>query len=159
MPPGDASQPASAPPPVSQLLDALQRSAAEAKPIVRATAYAAHRDGSGGRADVDAAGQKLVGREREAALQAALSKGAHILESWKVLEHAYRSHADSAYKVFPLGRADIPTLARGLFTEQDPSGPRIVARGYDKFFNVNEMPWTRVRLLFPSRLLRHTLPR
>lgn len=44
-----------------------------------------------------------------------------------------------------------PTLARGLFTrelEKEAGGdqPRyqIVARGYDKFFNIGEVPWTDV---------------
>ncbi len=53
-----------------------------------------------------------------------------------------------------------PTLARGLFTNwvQSESGNapattedkgekgkyRIVARGYDKFFNIGEVPWTNV---------------
>lgn len=46
-----------------------------------------------------------------------------------------------------------PTLARGLFTVDvtDKEGQekekeyRIVARGYDKFFNIGEVPWTTVR--------------
>jgi tRNA ligase len=52
-----------------------------------------------------------------------------------------------------------PTLARGLFTEEvqpgavpeaaletlgDEYAERIVARGYDKFFNIDEMTWTTV---------------
>ena len=54
-----------------------------------------------------------------------------------------------------------PTLARGLFTtwiSGEPGGSvnenvkkggdagryRIVARGYDKFFNIGEVPWTTV---------------
>lgn len=54
-----------------------------------------------------------------------------------------------------------PTLARGLFTtwiSDEPGGSvnenvkkggdagryRIVARGYDKFFNIGEVPWTTV---------------
>lgn len=57
-----------------------------------------------------------------------------------------------------------PTLARGLFTEVVEEGEgvpeeakrcegkwekgqarqRIVARGYDKFFNINEVDWTDV---------------
>lgn len=51
-----------------------------------------------------------------------------------------------------------PTLARGLFTtwvsentqstEGDANGKfRIVARGYDKFFNIGEVPWTTVNSL------------
>lgn len=54
-----------------------------------------------------------------------------------------------------------PTFARGLFTEKvkayDEVPPfiakegnsrvdeRIVARGYDKFFNIDEVAWTNVR--------------
>ncbi|CEH13830.1 hypothetical protein CBOM_01726 [Ceraceosorus bombacis] len=70
-----------------------------------------------------------------------------ILTSWKVSEFAYR-------KVEVVGLkedADIPTLARGLFTAADmewqgkgeQKRERIVARGYDKFFNVDEMRWTK----------------
>lgn len=39
-----------------------------------------------------------------------------------------------------------PTLARGLFTLTETEGGeerhRIVVRGYDKFFNIGEVPWT-----------------
>lgn len=47
-----------------------------------------------------------------------------------------------------------PTLARGLFTVELPKETedededrryRIVVRGYDKFFNIGEVPWTHVR--------------
>ncbi|KAJ9106304.1 hypothetical protein QFC21_001449 [Naganishia friedmannii] len=67
-----------------------------------------------------------------------------IITSWKMQEHLYRR------KDCPF-----PTLARGLFTatedfslqdrhEIGKSGKkiRIVARGYDKFFNIGEVPWT-----------------
>lgn len=72
------------------------------------------------------------------------------LTSWKM--------ADYAYKRDP---CPFPTRARGLFTEkiervknsseQSVEGEgegeddyRIVARGYDKFFNVGEVSWTHV---------------
>jgi tRNA ligase len=58
------------------------------------------------------------------------------LTSWKM--------ADYAYKRDP---CPFPTRARGLFTERiNPARDeyRIVARGYDKFFNVNEVSWTHV---------------
>ncbi|BGP27138.1 tRNA ligase [Rhodotorula toruloides] len=59
-----------------------------------------------------------------------------ILTSWKM--------ADYAYKREP---CPFPTRARGLFTEKVSGGEgeeyRIVARGYDKFFNVNEVSWTK----------------
>lgn len=74
--------------------------------------------------------------------------------SWKTVEFAYRKAAEVG-----IGK-DLPTLARGLFTvkedaqaaTQSPSGQagrsshdRIVVRGYDKFFNVGEISWTKVR--------------
>lgn len=68
----------------------------------------------------------------------------HDIRSWKM--------ADYAYKRDP---CPFPTRARGLFTESFVVGDeeaevdverhfRIVARGYDKFFNVGEVAWTRV---------------
>jgi len=45
-----------------------------------------------------------------------------------------------------------PTLARGLFTrELETEGEKkyqIVVRGYDKFFNIGEVPWTTVRFYY-----------
>lgn len=59
---------------------------------------------------------------------------AHELFSWKTLESAYRD----------FGKESLPTLARGLFIEQGSDDHwRIAARGYDKFFNIDELPWTR----------------
>lgn len=78
------------------------------------------------------------------------------ITSWKTVEFAYRK-ADSVGV-----DKDLPTLARGLFTlalpndDDDGSRPessadavqrekqRILVRGYDKFFNVGEMAWTKV---------------
>lgn len=61
----------------------------------------------------------------------------HIL-SWKAQEFAYRQ--------FTQDSDDLPTLARGLFTERVSKNgkehERIVVRGYDKFFNIGELPWT-----------------
>lgn len=37
----------------------------------------------------------------------------------------------------------LPCNARGLFITDDAQNPQIAARGYDKFFNVNEMPFTK----------------
>ncbi|KAK3805960.1 MAG: RNA ligase-domain-containing protein, partial [Linnemannia elongata] len=58
----------------------------------------------------------------------------HILDvtSWKMNEFEYSSGA-------------LPTLARGLFTYLDTNALgvyRILVRGYDKFFNVGEVPKT-----------------
>ena len=88
------------------------------------------------------------------------------ITSWKMTEHMY-FQSDNPF----------PTLARGLFTEElgnengadavdaadaepdnDGGGitgsgvksDRIVARGYDKFFNIDEVAWTNVRIS-PSR--------
>ncbi|KAF7341169.1 tRNA ligase [Mycena venus] len=60
------------------------------------------------------------------------------VRSWKMDEFKY-------YDV----PSPFPTLARGIFTvelpkaaETDKQEYRIVARGYDKFFNIGEVPWT-----------------
>lgn len=62
------------------------------------------------------------------------------IRSWKMNEFKY-------YDV----PSPFPTLARGLFTrelekEEGSDQPRyqIVARGYDKFFSIDEVPWTDV---------------
>lgn len=65
--------------------------------------------------------------------------GTKTINSWKMNEYKY--------SVVP---SPFPTLARGLFTEfvEDKTAGkkqggvhRVVARGYDKFFNMNEVPW------------------
>lgn len=60
--------------------------------------------------------------------------------SWKMNEFKY-------YDV----PSPFPTLARGLFTTENVDKEegtnvkyRIVVRGYDKFFNIGEVPWTNV---------------
>ncbi|KIS70946.1 tRNA ligase [Mycosarcoma maydis] len=72
----------------------------------------------------------------------------HHLLSWKVAEFAYR-------KTTSIG-SELPTLARGLFTERIGCSSaaekhRIVVRGYDKFFNLGEMAWTK-----PESISRYT---
>ncbi|KAI6021729.1 RNA ligase-domain-containing protein [Pisolithus microcarpus] len=68
---------------------------------------------------------------------AAPSDPSITVTSWKMNEFKY-------YDV----PSPFPTLARGLFTRQLPSEPgeepryQIIARGYDKFFNIGEVPWT-----------------
>ena len=71
------------------------------------------------------------------------------LRSWKMQEHKYYSVP-----------SPFPTLARGLFTttnekaikddaseqKHEKEQSRIVARGYDKFFNIGEVPWCTVGL-------------
>jgi tRNA ligase len=69
------------------------------------------------------------------------------VRSWKMNEFKY-------YDV----PSPFPTLARGIFSvELPPDEPqeskgsehpvkyRIIARGYDKSFNIGEVPWTTVR--------------
>ncbi|KAI0341315.1 hypothetical protein BDW22DRAFT_1358802 [Trametopsis cervina] len=57
------------------------------------------------------------------------------IRSWKMNEFKY-------YDI----PSPFPTLARGLFTQditlENTIIHRIVARGYDKFFNIGEVPWT-----------------
>lgn len=67
------------------------------------------------------------------------------ITSWKMNEFKY-------YDI----PSPFPTLARGLFTRKFKEDGRetykIVARGYDKFFNIGEVPWTTVRLMAPRFL-------
>ncbi|KAJ7255821.1 RNA ligase-domain-containing protein [Mycena haematopus] len=54
------------------------------------------------------------------------------IASWRMAEHKYF-----------LVPSPFPTLARGTFSLKQPDGQyRIIARGYDKFFNVGEVGWT-----------------
>lgn len=63
-----------------------------------------------------------------------------IIQSWKMNEFKY-------YDI----PSPFPTLARGLFTTKlEDSRDRIVVRGYDKFFNIGEVPWTSVCPLYNS---------
>ncbi|KAF8257890.1 RNA ligase-domain-containing protein [Lactarius quietus] len=67
------------------------------------------------------------------------------VESWKMNEFKY-------YEI----PSPFPTLARGLFSLKEPGDDpryRIVARGYDKFFNIGEVPWTTW-----ASLAAHTKP-
>lgn len=50
--------------------------------------------------------------------------------SWKMQDYAYKRDP-----------CPYPTRGRGLFTM---GNDRIVARAYDKFFNVDEVSWTKV---------------
>ena len=68
------------------------------------------------------------------------------VESWKMNEWKY-------YDI----PSPFPTLARGLFSmEEKGEGEcpqyRIVARGYDKFYNIGEVPWTNVRFCLCTTL-------
>ncbi|KAL4888071.1 fungal tRNA ligase phosphodiesterase domain-containing protein [Aspergillus ambiguus] len=55
------------------------------------------------------------------------------VDSWRFMDWEYK-------------RSDLPTYARGLFTTTRRDGtPEIAVRGYDKFFNVNEVNATQWR--------------
>ena len=80
------------------------------------------------------------------------------IRSWKMNEFKY-------YDI----PSPFPTLARGLFSrkitdvekrEKSANPYRIVVRGYDKFFNIGEVPWTTVsvRFCFQKTHLTHMLP-
>jgi hypothetical protein len=60
-----------------------------------------------------------------------------MITTWKMNEFKY-------YDI----PSPFPTLARGLFTRRREKDDKfeIVARGYDKFFNIGEVPWNTVGL-------------
>ena len=60
----------------------------------------------------------------------AVSQETYTITSWKMQDYAYKRDP-----------CPYPTRARGLFTV---GKERIVARAYDKFFNVDEVTWTKV---------------
>lgn len=74
------------------------------------------------------------------------------IQRWKLNEYKY--------SVVP---SPFPTLARGLFSrkvsqaEKNKEEYKIVARGYDKFFNIGEVPWTSVSGSFTSYVYRSML--
>jgi tRNA ligase len=74
--------------------------------------------------------KKLV----SASLQSPPDAPEEKIATWKMNEWKY-------YDV----PSPFPTLARGLFTTKREGRHAIVARGYDKFFNIGEVPWNTVR--------------
>ena len=64
------------------------------------------------------------------------------ITSWKMTEHMYFQSNNN-----------FPTLARGLFTEEVDGEERIVARGYDKFFNTDEVAWSYVSNMMSLMLI------
>ncbi|KNZ51113.1 hypothetical protein VP01_408g2 [Puccinia sorghi] len=81
--------------------------------------------------------KKLV-RSRVYEVQSAHLQALLSVRSWTMSEHVYRR--------LP---CPFPTMARGLFTRENPDRKlgegrhSIVARGYDKFFNIDELPSTK----------------
>lgn len=92
-------------------------------------------------------GEDGEGRGANARARASSEAADRRITSWKMTEHMYFNASNP-----------FPTLARGLFTEELEEGSllppsvkrtqgmkdRIVARGYDKFFNIDEVEWTNV---------------
>ena len=86
--------------------------------------------------------KKLV-RSHDYSLPSSSSSTPTKVKSWNLNEFAYKRDP-----------CPFPTRARGLFTQEvdekvelGKGRYRIVARGYDKFFNVGEVGWTKVRSL------------
>ena len=70
-------------------------------------------------------------RVKKTRFQVANSPDRITVDSWRFQDWDYK-------------KRDLPTYARGLFTTRDSHGtPEIAVRGYDKFFNVDEVPETR----------------
>ncbi|KAJ7750821.1 RNA ligase [Mycena metata] len=95
--------------------------------------------------EISAVNSKLI----KSSVYAAPANADIKVRSWKMDEFKY-------YDV----PSPFPTLARGIFTVELPKDDeskeqeyRIVARGYDKFFNIGEVPWTT----WPA-LEEHTAP-
>ncbi|KAJ7030723.1 RNA ligase [Mycena alexandri] len=95
--------------------------------------------------DISAVNSKLI----KSSVYAAPADADIKVRSWKMDEFKY-------YDI----PSPFPTLARGIFTVELPKDDenreqeyRIVARGYDKFFNIGEVPWTT----WPA-LEEHTAP-
>lgn len=74
-------------------------------------------------------GQRRVTRKR---FRVTTSSGQIYIDNWKFREFDFSKRADK-----------MPCLARGLFT----TPTEIVVRGYDKFFNVDELPSTKREVL------------
>lgn len=120
---------------ITDLLDSLRRLRIDQPKAVRSSTHI-YPARLFSKADHDA--------QAESSSQGAKRERDRHITSWKMTEHMYFQSNNP-----------FPTLARGLFTEEvqegDPKpegvrvgGDRIVARGYDKFFNIDEVAWTEV---------------
>lgn len=114
---------------LSSLYAAAEKSESNPKPLIRHTEHLLPRKGPTASSSSSDAGPSSL----------KTSKSCYKVKSWKTAEFAYRKAASVG-----VGK-DLPTLARGLFTVEDEQAKeRILVRGYDKFFNVGEMGWTKV---------------
>lgn len=78
------------------------------------------------------AASQLPGRGKAIKRICKLSNSDGQVVSWKFNEWDYGKN-----------NIKLPCCARGLFITDDSKNPQIVARGYDKFFNIDETPFTR----------------
>ncbi|KAK0556601.1 tRNA ligase [Tilletia horrida] len=109
----------------------------KSKRLIRSTVHSVVKEPQG------SAARRPVGETPSAREQDSQS---YSLVSWKTAEFAYRKSAGLS--------SELPTLARGLFTEQTgDKSHRIIVRGYDKFFNVGELPWTK-----PAAIKKYSTP-
>lgn len=74
----------------------------------------------------------LPSRGRAQKIECQLAHSDMKINSWKFNEWDYGKN-----------NITLPCNARGLFISQDKDDPKIIARGYDKFFNINEIPTTK----------------
>ena len=74
----------------------------------------------------------LPSRGRAQKIECQLSHSNMKVNSWKFNEWDYGKN-----------NITLPCNARGLFITQDENDPRIIARGYDKFFSIDEVPTTK----------------
>lgn len=74
---------------------------------------------------------------KKTSFQVKAASNGMVVDSWKMQDWDYK-------------RPDLPTYARGLFTtsKSKRQHPEIAVRGYDKFFNVSEVPETRWETIF-----------
>ncbi len=78
-----------------------------------------------------AAASKTTFSCKKTAFPVAQSKDNIVVDSWRLQDWDYK-------------RPDLPTYARGLFTYHTKDGrPQIATRGYDKFFNTDEVTATK----------------
>jgi tRNA ligase len=142
------------PPDVPSLLSSLHAVQSRQKKLIHSTIHTYSSGGFENQPEdrdqpVASSSKQMAGNEKD-------RDEKYYLTSWKMSEHHYRR------KDCPF-----PVLARGLFTankayslphadvpkEEEKDESRIVARGYDKFFNVGEVEWTKW-----EALEKHTSP-
>lgn len=77
--------------------------------------------------------ETLKNKGRAYRIECQLAHHSDKIDSWKFKEWDYGKP-----------NVQLPCQARGLFLTQDKENPKIVARGYDKFFNIGEVAHTKM---------------